>query len=166
MTLLSGSERGSMGPPADVQVTVVGYPSERRLERWIARRLGWLPARLQMVGVAAVPAAVVAVVLAAALGVGSPAAGTADVRAAGAAGVIAASGYPPACLTVTISARNRAYARADFARRGSCELDSGFPTAIFHRSGGEWHPFLYTVSYPCPVPSVPRSVQRQLELCR
>ena len=168
MTPLSDSERGSIDPPVEVQVTVIRLPDERELTRRIGRHLDWLGARLSAVAVAAVPTAIVAVVLAAALGVGagSRAGAIADVRAAGPAGVVAAYGYPASCLTVTISAVNHAFARADFAGSRSCGLQSSFPTAVFRRFGGEWHPLLYAVSRPCPVPSVPSSVQRQLALCR
>jgi hypothetical protein len=121
---------------------------------------------LQGRGAVVVPMAVVAVALALVLGAGGGSrAADATVGDPGAAGVAAAYGYPPSCLSVRISV-DRAFARADFARATSCGIYSGFPTALFRRFDGEWHPVLYTFSYPCPVPSVPRAVQRELTLCR
>src|SRR5205807_3062712 len=95
-------------------------------------------------------------------GSGSPVWG---VRQAGTAGVAAAYGYPTGCLRVRISAIDPAFARADFEGPQSCSDAIAFPTALFHRFGGEWHPVLYAVSYPCPGRSVPASVQKQLALC-
>lgn len=86
-------------------------------------------------------------------------------RDAGPAGVAAAYGYPRGCLRVRISGLDPRFARADFARPGTCGYAVEFPTAVFHRFGGEWHPVLYTVRYPCPVPTIPPPVQSQLALC-
>jgi hypothetical protein len=83
----------------------------------------------------------------------------------GRAGIAAAYGYSPGCLRVRISAANPVFARADFDRSVSCGPRPGFPTALFRRFGGQWHPLLYLAGYRCPVPAVPASVQRQLSLC-
>lgn len=153
-TPFSDSRRQPVEQPSEVQVTVFRFPGDRAVQRrWV------LPA--------AIAAALVGAVLAV-VGVAGPSRGvaTAGVDAAGPTGVAAADGYPSTCLTVTISPVNRTFARADFTPRRACGLASGFPTAIFHRFGGEWHPMLYAVRYPCPVPSVPPEVQRELSLCR
>ena len=86
-------------------------------------------------------------------------------RDSGPAGVAAAYGYPLRCLSITIPARDRAYARADFDRTAPCGRYEGYPTAIFHRVGGAWRPVLDAVSYSCPVASLPRSVQAELAVC-
>lgn len=161
------SQRGVTGPPSEVHVTVFRLADEHALHRRLGRELDWIWARLRLVAVVVLPLAIGGVLLAAVLGVGSrtspgAAAGVTD---AGPAGVAAAYGYPSACLKVRISEIDPSFARADFGRAGSCGLHGGFPTALFHRFGGEWHPLLYAVTYPCPMPSVPAPVQRQLSVC-
>ena len=114
----------------------------------------------------AIAGAVLVAVLLASGGTGPGGIATDGVTAAGPAGVAAAYGYPSSCLTVRISGGDRSFARADFARTRACELQDSFPTAMFRRFEGEWHPMFYTVSYRCPVPSVPHAVQSELALCR
>ena len=152
-------------PVADNQSEVAVAPSEVRVTVFrLEAPHHRLPVRFQRIAVA-----VLGIALAVALlelswsgGSGSLVWG---VRQAGPAGVAAAYGYPTNCLRVRISAINPAFARADFERPGSCSDAIAFPTALFHRFEGEWHPVLYAVGYPCPVPSVPASVQKQLDLC-
>jgi hypothetical protein len=83
----------------------------------------------------------------------------------GAAGVAAAYGYPRVCLTVTIPAQNRDYARADFSRTSHCGRYTWAPTAIFHRVAGAWYRVLDAVQYRCPIDSLPMSVQVELGVC-
>lgn len=83
----------------------------------------------------------------------------------GPAGVAAAYGYPPRCLSVTISAIDRAFARADFNHGSLCGQYAGDATAIFHRVDRVWRPVLDAVSYQCPLATVPPAVQSELGIC-
>lgn len=151
-----------------MQVTVFRLPDDRNHRRRLESERDRIPTRLRKVAVA-VAVAIVGVMFAVATGVGGsggPPGVIWGVRDPGAAGVAAAYGYPPGCLRVRISAVNPAFARADSDHSGSCGYGIEFPTALFHRFDGEWHAVLYTVTYQCPVPSVPASVQSQLSLCQ
>jgi hypothetical protein len=153
--------------PYDVRVMVLGFPDDGGLLRWLESHRARIPPRLWKVA-AAIPIAIVGalVAVAFAVGGGDQRQGVIwGVRQAGPAGVAAAYGYPAACLRVRISAVNPAFARADIDHPRSCGYDIGFPSALFHRFAGEWHPVLYAASYPCPVPAIPMSVQSQLSLC-
>ena len=86
-------------------------------------------------------------------------------RKPGVAGVAAAYGYPRRCLTVTIPAHDRDYARADFSRTFLCRRYTWAPTAIFHRVAGAWYRVLDAVQYRCPVDSLPTAVQVELGVC-
>jgi hypothetical protein len=86
-------------------------------------------------------------------------------RQSGAAGVAAAYGYPPRCLSVTIAAADPAYARADYNRVSACGRYDGTVTAIFHRVDGEWRAVLDATGYSCPIPSLPRAVLSELDVC-
>jgi hypothetical protein len=68
-------------------------------------------------------------------------------------------------VIVTISARDPAYARADFDRANPCGRYDGSVTAIFERTDGAWRPVLDRVGYSCPVPALPPAVQAQLAVC-
>jgi hypothetical protein len=85
-------------------------------------------------------------------------------HARGAVGVAAAYGYPRRCLTVTIPARDRDYARADFSA-SACGRYTWAPTAIFHRVDGAWYRVLDADQYRCPVDSLPAAVQVELGVC-
>jgi hypothetical protein len=148
------SQRDVTMAPSDVSVTV--FRVEDRHER---NRV-----RFRTLATAALAVGVAAVSLAVSRGGGSGPAIWA-VGQPGPAGVAAAYGYPASCLRIRISAVDSTFARADFQRLGSCTDAAAFPTALFHRFGGEWHPILYTVGYQCPVESIPAPVQRQLSLC-
>jgi hypothetical protein len=153
-TSLAGGKGGLGNPPSDVQVTVLRLPYDR----------GGVPKSYRWVVVAAV--LVLGVFVALLLGGAGPSRGVdAGVSDPGAPGVAAAYGYPTTCLKVAISALDRAFARADFEPATRCGLPGTYPTAMFHRFAGEWHPVLFTVSYPCPMPSIPASVQVELSLC-
>ncbi|MGN6168490.1 MAG: hypothetical protein ACTHQQ_10020 [Solirubrobacteraceae bacterium] len=80
-------------------------------------------------------------------------------------GVAAAYGYPTRCLVVTFASSDPAFARADFNHRSLCGRYTGDPTAIFHVVDGGWRPVLEAVTYPCPAPSIPAAVQRELVVC-
>ena len=54
------------------------------------------------------------------------------------AGIAAAYGYPPRCLSVTLSASNPAYAHAHIDQRGRCARYRGYINASFHRIDGAW----------------------------
>jgi hypothetical protein len=86
-------------------------------------------------------------------------------RDRGPAGVAAAYGYPLDCLSITILLTNRTYARADFNHLNPCGRYTGDPTAIFHYVSGRWRPVLNTMSYGCPVGSLPTAVQTALDVC-
>jgi hypothetical protein len=86
-------------------------------------------------------------------------------RARGPAGVAAAYGYPLPCLSVTILAGDRSYARADFNHRLPCGRFTGWPTAIFHYVTGAWRPVLDAVQFLCPVKDLPEAVQTELNVC-
>ena len=164
---ISDSRSDLKSAPSDVQVTILRLPDDRGLNQWLERHRDRIPALLRKVAVA-VTVAIVGVVFAVAFGVGGsrgPRGVIWGVREAGPAGIAAAYGYPPDCLRVRISAANPAFARADFDRARSCGYPVAFPTALFHRFDGEWHPALYALSYQCPLPSIPAAVQNQLSLC-
>jgi hypothetical protein len=84
----------------------------------------------------------------------------------GPSGVAAAYGYPLGCLSVTILATDRTYARADFNHLSGCGRYTWYPTAIFQYVSGRWQPILDAVEYQCPVASLPRVVQVQLAVCQ
>lgn len=96
------------------------------------------------------------------LGDRSPAGAT---RQRGPAGIAAAYGYPLRCLSVTILATDRAYARADFDHLSRCGRYTWYPTAIFHYAAGRWRIVLDAINYVCPVASLPRLVQSELGVC-
>ena len=86
-------------------------------------------------------------------------------RERGPEGVAAAYGHPLRCLSITILATNRTYARADFNHLIGCGRYTWYPTAIFHYASGRWRPVLDAISYACPVASMPRRVQTELGVC-
>jgi hypothetical protein len=90
---------------------------------------------------------------------------SASAHESGPAGVAAAYGYPLRCLSVTILATDRTYARADFNHMSACGRYTWYPTAIFHRVAGAWRPVLDAVNYRCPLDSVPAAVQTRLGVC-
>jgi hypothetical protein len=165
---------GQGEPPTEVEITLV-----ERDERAVGRRIfgegsTWRRARARAVllgvFVAAAIGATAAVAIGARHGGGRPR--SAYLRAVsprahlpGAAGVAAAYGYPAHCLTITISAIDRTFARADFNHASLCGRFAGDPTAIFYRSGGAWRLVLDAVDYQCPVGTIPGVVQRALAVC-
>lgn len=165
---------GQGEPPTEVEITLLEHDeldfsrkifgSDPRRRRAGARAL--LVVFLAAVAIGATAAAVIG------SGHGTRRPGGQALRAAsprahlpGAAGVAAAYGYPPHCLTITISAINRAFARADFNHASLCGRYAGDPTAIFYRSSGVWRLVLDAVGYQCPVGTIPGVVQRALAVC-
>ncbi len=164
---LTDSERDFAIAPSNVRVTVFRLPDDRGLGRRSKGLYDRIPTWLRKVAFAGL-VGIVGAMLAGAFGVDGNS-GTREaiwgVREPGRSGVAAAYGYPTTCLRVRISAINPAFARADADHSGSCGYDIGFPTALFRRFNGEWHPVLYVISYRCPLPSIPAPVQSQLSLC-
>jgi hypothetical protein len=149
MSSLPDTQRNLVGPPSEVHVTVFRLPDEGALHRRVLRQLDRIPARVRRAAAATLGAAALGgIAMAIALGGGGPRGDVWGVSDAGPAGVAAAYGYPLDCLRVRISAANPAFARAEFDHHGSCGYVSGFPIALFHRFGGEWHPVLYSVGSP------------------
>jgi hypothetical protein len=147
MSSLPDSHRSLVGPPSEVQVTVFRLPDDGALYQRVARQLDRIPARVRRAAfITLAVAALGGLGMAIALGGGGPRGPVWGVSDAGPAGVAAAYGYPLGCLRVKISAVNPALARAEFDQHGSCGYVSGFPSALFHRFGGEWHPVLYSAS--------------------
>jgi hypothetical protein len=159
--------RGGLAePPSEVQITVLPDRDGRALRERIVDIQVLTRACAPVVAVLVV-AAIVAIV---AGGLpadrdGAPRGAGAQLREGGPRGVAAAYGYPVRCLSVTISANDSDYARADFDRRSPCGRYDGYVTAIFHRVGGTWRPALDAVSYSCPLVSLPPAVQAELDVC-
>jgi hypothetical protein len=146
MSSLPDSHRDLVGPPSEVQVTVLRLPDDHLLYRRVGRQLERIPTRVRQAVIATLGlVALGGFVLAVALGAGGRRDAIWGVTEPGAAGVAAAYGYPLGCLRVRISAANPAFARAEFDRRGSCGYVSGFASATFRRFNGEWHPVLYSI---------------------
>jgi hypothetical protein len=90
-----------------------------------------------------------------------PAAG----RGPGPAGVAAAYRHPLRCLSISFATGDRDFARADFDRASPCGRYDGYATAIFQRVDGRWRSVLDSVSYACPVSTLPAAVQKSLAVC-
>jgi hypothetical protein len=153
------------GRPSEVRITVISDPDARTL--W--DRLATIPVlgRRPIVAVFVVLLAVTALVTAVSAGnrYGVRAEISPLVHDSGPAGVAAADGYPPRCLSITISAADPSYARADFNHATPCGRYTGYATAVFHRAGGAWRTLLKASEYECPVASIPVAVQADLDVC-
>jgi hypothetical protein len=141
-----------------VQVTVASHGRPPRKGGTTARRRFALA--IGAIGAIGVLAAVVAVWLAGA-GAGRPN----PVTARGPAGVAAAYGYPLGCMSVTIPAADRTYARVDLSHAAGCAGITGYAPAIFHYVGGRWRLVPDAIGYMCNRESVPPAVDRAFELC-
>jgi hypothetical protein len=147
-----------------VEVTVLRNPDARTLRE-----------RIAAIGqIARSPAVVVLALSVAILATAAALAGDHDgirhavrttARDSGPAGVAAAYGYPPRCLSITIVASGETYARADFNHASACGRFAGDPTAIFLRVMGAWRPVLKAIGYVCPVAALPVHVQTELGVC-
>jgi hypothetical protein len=87
------------------------------------------------------------------------------VSARGPAGVAAAYGYRLDCLSVTILASDRTYARADLSHAAGCGGITGYAPAIFHYVAGRWRVVPNAIGYMCNPGAVPAMVERGLNLC-
>jgi hypothetical protein len=153
-----------------VRITVFPHREGRGLQERLEARdgvrvlMGGHGLRLVVVVVVVAIAAMIAIV---AYGGGSsvPRRASNRAREPGATGVAAAYGYPSRCVSVTISAIDRVFARADFDHASQCGRYTGYSTAIFHRVNQGWEPVLEAVSYPCPVARIPPAVQKELGVC-
>ncbi|MBV8219923.1 MAG: hypothetical protein JO325_15775 [Solirubrobacterales bacterium] len=87
------------------------------------------------------------------------------VTARGPAGVAAAYGYPLGCMSVTIPAADRTYARADLTHAAGCGGITGYAPAIFHYVAGRWRLVPDAIGYMCNPEAVPVVVDRAFELC-
>lgn len=83
----------------------------------------------------------------------------------GPAGVAAAYQYPFRCASITISAIDPSYARAELDRASPCWRYGAYSIAVFHRVHGSWQTVLNSTSYSCPVARIPADVQAQLAVC-
>jgi hypothetical protein len=155
-------------PPSEVQVTVVPGPAARAIRDRTAG-LRAVKGRRLTVGLAVAVAAIGAIV------VGSLHGGRTGARVrtrsaergtAGPAGVAAAYRYPLGCLSVTMSASDRAYASTHVDRASPCWRYGVYVTVIFHRVGAVWRLALEAASSSCPVVSLPAFVRAQLAVCR
>jgi hypothetical protein len=86
-------------------------------------------------------------------------------REHGPAGVAAAYGWPLGCLSVTILAADRAYARADLSHTAGCGRTTGYAPAVFHYVGGRWQLVPDAIGYMCFAGAVPAVVEQGLDLC-
>jgi hypothetical protein len=87
------------------------------------------------------------------------------VAARGPAGVAAAYGYPLGCMSVTIPAADRTYARAELTHATGCGGITGYAPAIFHYVAGRWRLVPDAIGYMCNRESVPPAVDQALALC-
>jgi hypothetical protein len=108
--------------------------------------------------------AVLAAIVALSLG-GSRARHADPVTARSPAGVAAAYGYPLGCMSVTIPAADRTYARAVLSHATGCAGSTGYAPAIFHYVAGRWRLVPDAIGYMCNRESVPAAVDRAFELC-
>lgn len=161
-------------PPPDlhaveVQVTVLPGPDENRVrdrDRWHAGPRARVTAGLAVVvAVGGVGAVVIGALRGGRTGPSSPVV-VARARTAAPAGVAAAYRYPLGCLSVTISARNPAYAGAHLDRASPCWRYGVYVTAILHRVHGVWRLALEAAGSSCPAVSLPAVVLAQLAVCR
>jgi hypothetical protein len=83
----------------------------------------------------------------------------------GANGVAAAYGYPLGCMSVTILAADRTYARADLSHTIGCGQETGYAPAIFHYAAGRWRLVPDAIGYMCNPHAMPAVVAQGLDLC-
>jgi hypothetical protein len=81
------------------------------------------------------------------------------------AAVALAYRYPAACLTVTFSAADPAYARVALDRASPCWRYGVYAITVFHRAAGSWREVVDRTSYSCPLRRLPMVVQHQLGVC-
>lgn len=153
-------------PPSEVQVTVMPGPRAGAIRDRIAGARAWLTACL-IIGIVGTGAIVVGALHAGGIGTIPVArSAEAELRTAGPAGVAAAYRYPLGCLSVTMSAVDRAYATTHVDRGSPCWRYGVYVTVIFRRVGAVWRLALEAASSSCPVVSLPAVVRTQLAECR
>jgi hypothetical protein len=141
-----------------VEVTVASHGRPPRSGGSAARRRAALA--IGAIGAIGALAAVVAIVL----GGGSARRGD-PVTARGPNGVAAAYGYPLGCMSVTIPAADRTYARADLSHVAGCGRNTGYAPAIFHYVAGRWRLVPDAIGYTCNPTAMPAAVEQAFELC-
>jgi hypothetical protein len=97
--------------------------------------------------------------------VGRPGGDRDPVTARGPNGVAAAYGYPLGCMSVTIPAADRTYARADLSHVAGCGRNTGYAPAIFHYVAGRWRLVPDAIGYTCNPNAMPAAVEQAFELC-
>ena len=121
----------------------------RRSVKWLTALLGTLSLVLVLASVAA----------------GATVAATAGERNA----IIRAFGDPAAagpCLVVRLAASNHSYADVRFRMTTACQRWGFNGTNVLKRgAAGHWSVLFEGSSYHCPVPRIPRQVQRDLGVC-
>jgi hypothetical protein len=151
--------------PSEVRVTVrvIGraHPLHERVAKlWAATLAHW---RVTLASAILLSAVIVAAALL--NNTGARSGHPARAASAGTAGIAAAYGHPPGRLSITISASDPAYARADIKLGNGCGRYCAYDGAVLHRVGDLWRIVLDTVNYSCPVASLPARVQAELALC-
>lgn len=149
-------EAGSDSPQVvTIEVTVASRARPPRNSRRAARR----PAIAGLV-LTVVIAAIAVIWL-----VGRQAQNRDPVTARGPNGVAAAYGYPLGCMSVTIPAADRTYARADLSHAAGCGRNTGYAPAIFRYVAGRWQLVPDAIGYTCNPNAMPAAVERAFELC-
>jgi hypothetical protein len=125
--------------PLQVQISITVAPGRRaRIRRRFASR-GPLVSAPAVGGLLLAIAALGAAAAGALVGArGSNGDRASPTNHADVAGVAAAYGYPPRCLTVAISANDPAHATAHVDRGRGCGRYHGYLNASFHRIDGSW----------------------------
>jgi hypothetical protein len=135
--------RGTLGEPASVVQITVTFPGstggDPRWERPASFRTAWR-ALTPLIGVLVVVAFAGISTYAVQRGRTGAAggAGADRVHRAGTAAVAAAFGYPPRCLTITISSASPDHATAHLDRGAGCANYHGYVNASLHRVDGVW----------------------------
>jgi hypothetical protein len=97
------------------------------------------------------------------------AAATVAPSAAARSAIIRAFGDPTAaspCLIVRLAASDRDYGEVRFRTTAACTRWAFNGTNVLERgSGGRWSVKFEGSSYHCPLPRIPRGVQRDLGVC-
>jgi hypothetical protein len=85
-----------------------------------------------------------------------------------AAAVVKGFGDPPAavhCLEVLVSASNPDYAAVTFDPK-RCNRFTFNGVNVLHRAAvGDWRVVFEASEYRCPIPQIPKAVQRDLHIC-
>jgi hypothetical protein len=85
------------------------------------------------------------------------------------AAILAAFGGPRAawpCLTVRLAASDSSFAAVRFRAARSCRRWAFNGVNVLERTRGRWKVVFEGSAYRCPLPRIPRGVQRDLRICR